>query len=238
MKLTLILPVWALLIADLSQAGVITIHDQTFTPGTWNVSILGGTNVTSASLTRLAGQGVTGDAQRTSISGSGSYTFDVQQFKTDRPFNPATEGSIQSINWEVWYRVASASQFAGWRLAARQGGATFVASTTYFEPVLFTSTWQRATGAIPVTAFARVTGSGSSQLDTSSTGLPIEFGYLLSRGVFAAGSTNYTASFYTLDITTLAIVPEPVTSFVVGLTTSCGLLVSRRRNKRLAQISP
>ncbi len=191
---------------SLASADIITIHDQSFTPGTWTASILGGTNVTSASISRLIGQGVTGNAQQTTINGSGSYTFDVQHFKLDRQFNTNVDGIMRSVSWEIWYKVENSSQFAGWRLAARQGGDTFIAGNTYFEPQLFSPFWQRATGSVMPTDFGRVTGSGNPTLDTSVGGQPIEFGYVLSRGVFLSGTTRYRASFLNLDITT---VPEP-----------------------------
>jgi hypothetical protein len=211
------------------SAGLVTIHDRTFTNGTWTASVLGGTNVTSVSLTRLLGQGVTDDALRTTINGSGSFTFDVQQFKTDRPFVTNTDGVIQSIGWEIWYKVENASQFASWRLAARQGGSTYVANSTYFEPQLFSANWQRGHGTIAPTAFSLVTGPGSPGLDTSASGAPIEFGYILSRGVFRSGSTPYRTSFFTLDIQTAAV-PEPNSLMLmgVGLAVAIGLRRGRR----------
>lgn len=201
-----------------ASAGVI-IHDQSFLSGTWSVSILGGTNVSSASLTRLAGGGVTGDAQRTNISGSGSYTFDVQQFKTDRDWTPILDGEITSLSWEFWFRVTGASDFAGFRLAARQGGSTYIANVTYLEPPIFSSNWQRAAGSILPDAFSKASGGGPATLEFLETSPSIQFGYMLSRGVFRAGATSPQVSFYDLNIESKPVVPEPSTTilFAVGL---------------------
>ena len=192
------------------------IHDESFLTGTWAVSVLGGTNVTGASLTRLAGAGVTGDAQRTTITGSGSYTFDVQQFKTDRVWTPILDGEITGLAWEVWYRVTGASEFAGFRLAAHQGNSTYLAGNTYFEPALFSSNWQRATGSVLPTDFGRASGTGPSTLDFSAGAPSIQFGYELSRGVFQAGNTNYQASFYTLTIDAKPT-PEPGSAMLLAI---------------------
>ncbi len=207
----------------------ITIHDESYTPGTWTASILGGTNVTSASITRLVGQGVTGNAQQTTINGTGSFTFDVQHFKLDRPFVTSVDGIMQNINWETWYKVENASQFASWRLAARQGGDTFIAGTTYFEPQSFSPFWQRATGTLVPADFGRVTGAGSPTLDTAVGSKPIEFGYVLSRGIFLTGTSQYRTSFLNLNITTTAV-PEPGTWLMIATVSS--FFVARRVRDR------
>ncbi|MBL8891180.1 MAG: PEP-CTERM sorting domain-containing protein [Planctomycetaceae bacterium] len=209
------------------SAGLVTIHDRTFSNGTWAASVLGGTNVSSVSLSRLIGQGVTGDALRTTINGSGAFTFDVQQFKQDRPFVTVDDGVIESIGWEIWYKVENSSQFASWRLAARQAGTTYVANSTYFEPQLFSANWQRRHGTIAPNAFSRVSGPGSVTLDTSVGGAPIEFGYILSRGVFLTGNTSYRASFFTLDIQTTAV-PEPSSLVFIGTTLAMAISIRRR----------
>ena len=212
-------------------ADVVTIHDESFTPGTWDVEVVGGSRVSGATLTQEVGAGVTGNAQRTTISGSGTYTFDVVQFKTDRLWESRIDGEMINIKWEAWYRVANASEFAGFQLAARQSDTIYRAPSTYFEPALFTSSWQKRPGGanrfVSPTEFVKFSGSGPSRLDLSRNGDPIEFGYMLSRGIFRSGATRYRTSFFDLQIETIPI-PEP-SSVLVALSLSA--LVGCRRHR-------
>jgi hypothetical protein len=198
----------------IAHGSLVTIHDQSFTPGTWDGRLIGGTNATGAALFQEPG-GVTGNAQRTQVTGSGSFTFDVEQYKNDADFDPAI-GSIDSIGYEMWCRVTGASEFASFQLAARQGGGTFRAPATFFEPPIFSTNWQRITGSVSPANFQRMTGSGLPTLDLSPSAPPIEFGYLLSRGVFQSGTTNYRASFFTVDVS-YTPVPEPGSAFLTGI---------------------
>ncbi len=212
----------AVLVATLGMrsalGGNFIFHDQTFAAGTWNATIVGGTRVSGASLTRVIGDGIPGDSLRTTIFGTGSFTFDVAVMNTSVAFDPGTEGAIGAINWEIWYKVPNAGSFAGLRLLAQQGDSLYVANNTYREPELFSPNWQRAHGAIQGSDFQILTGSGDPRLDFTPDADPIRFGYGLSRGVFSGG-VSHQATFFYLDMQTVAVPEVPSAAW-----TGAGLL--------------
>src|ERR1043166_6712197 len=85
-----------------TTADIVTIHDQTFLTSNWTLLNLGGSGVTSMSASRLVGAGVTGDARQITVNGTGSVNYRAENYKTDRPWNPAMDCMIQAISWELW----------------------------------------------------------------------------------------------------------------------------------------
>jgi hypothetical protein len=223
----LILVLVALTPANLARAAIVNITDTTFNTSNFASVVVGGSapSQTTVSLTRVPNGGITGDALTAAINGPGSFTFDVGLFKTDQTWNPAN-GLLTGIAYEYWYRAANASEFLGIRLALRQAGGVFAASSTYAEPPIYSSNWQRRTGSVDVpSAFARVSGPGPA-LDLSPSGAPIELGFLASRGDFASGTRYFKTSLWSFDLT---YTPIPAPSVLAPLALSIGILRRRAR---------
>jgi hypothetical protein len=213
-----------------ASAAVVTVLDTTFAPGTWQASILGGNSAgsTTVGLSTQTGAGITGNAQTVTINGPGLYSFNSGCFKGDYAWNPATDGLLTGIGWETWHKTTGPSEFAGWRLAVRQGSTTFVGNSSYFEPALFASQWQRRTGAVdPATAFSATWGP-SATLDLGPTGGLVHFGFVLTRGDLAAGTRFWRHSFFKLDLT-YEPVPAPGAIAVALLGLGAGGTCRRRR---------
>lgn len=211
-----------------SGSAATIIHDETFTPGTWSASVLGGTNITSAAAGVEVGTGVTGNALLTTMGHSGSFTFDVLERKVDRPWIPAVDGAIVSFDWEFWYRVPTSSAYHGMFLAASQGGSVYTGPRV--EPQLFVNQWQRAAGSLTPDAMLRRFGGGPLMLDFSPSAEPITFGMLLVREIFSTGAT-FRHSFFDVEIESVPVVAEPSRT-VLGLLAAAGSAVLRRRNAR------
>lgn len=218
------------LLGTCSAHGGVVLHDQTFATGTWEATVIGGTGVAGASVAREIGTGITGDALRTGIFGSGSFTFDVALLKNNVAYDPGTEGAISTINWELWYKVPNAGGFAGMRLIAQQGDSLYSANNTYREPELFSTFWQRAHGTIQGSDFQKLTGTSGPSLDFGADADPIFFGYALTRGSFGGGVTHR-ASFFTLDMQTVAV-PEIPSSAWVGTGLLIGAILRRAAHPR------
>ena len=213
------------------------IHDQTFTSGTWSTGIFGGTNVSSFSLVRQVGVGFGGtDAQINSVSGTGSYTFDVFSLKTNGAFTPSSLLTVTQVSWSARVQSSSIVNFASYRLAAQQGDSLYVANASYFETPVFNSSWQATGGSLPISAFSKFFGSGTATPDTSSSGAPIKFGYFLSKGIFQTPQTNFGVSVFDVTISTTSTnAPEPSTVMfiVLGAVSTALSKFQRERRSRL-----
>jgi MYXO-CTERM domain-containing protein len=220
----------ASLASTTASAAVVTVLDTAFAPGTWQASVLGGNAAgsTTVGLSTQTGAGVTGNAQTVTINGPGSFTFDCGVFKTNYAWNPATDGLLTGIDWETWHKTTGPSEFAGWRLAAKQGNTTFLANSTFFEPQLFSPNWQRRTGAVdPATAFNATWGPPAT-LNLGPSGSLITFGFVVTRGDLASGTRYWRHSFFKLDLTHEPV-PAPGAIAVALLGLGAGGTCRRRR---------
>ena len=87
----------------------------------------GGQNASSASASRSAGAGVTGDARITRISGATPMQYDVRHYYTGFNWTSATLGQMTDVSFELWYKYQNASSFSITRIIARQGPFEYVA---------------------------------------------------------------------------------------------------------------
>ena len=213
-----ILPLVPLLLRSL-VAQTYTIHDETFANGTWSSAIFGGTRVSAVSAFQSGG-GISGNALNLQVTGSGTFTYDVQALMKNVSFKPSTQGTIDSIKWQTWYKAQGNTVATGYRALAMQGGSLFIANNTYFEPYN-PSGWQYKNFNLSPANFTRLTGSGSSTLDISPGGADIFFGFLLSRGIFLSGTDNYAVSFFTVDVNYHPVLPV-VTSSPMNLAIDSG----------------
>lgn len=183
------------------------LHDETFAANAWRHRLVGGQNVTSVQVYQEIGTGVTGNAQRTTVTGSSPIQYDVRHYQTNLFWTPALDGEIVSIEWQLWYKVMGESTYGILEMAASQGGAEYIASGTYTEPVLFWSHWQMAAGAVPISAYTLSLGSGPQQLDFSPWAPPITFGYRSFTTVNLRYSRiDHRVSFFDLQINAI---PQP-----------------------------
>jgi hypothetical protein len=217
-----------------ARADLMIIHDQTFLNSNWDVIKGNGTNFASVAVSRIVNGGVTGDAQVTSAFrtfGASSFTYEVEHYKTDASFAPSSQGTITSIDWQLWYKFQGTSTYGALRLLARQGNGFYIANATYTEPQNASPFWQKASGTITPNAFSLFRGTGAGTLDFGSGAAPIQFGYMNSSSVFLpVPRVDYSASFFDLQITSTAV-PEPSCALLmlVGLL----LILSFRRRWRL-----
>lgn len=197
-----------------ANGGLVVIHDQTFTDGTWQASVQGGTNITGASVSRQVATGVTGDRLITTMSHNGKFTFEVFDEKLNRPWVPAVDGEILSIDWQVWYLAQDSNQSRGMYLAARQGNSIYVGPR--FQPQIFLPQWQKASnpnGPETPGSMLRRYGGGPLSMQFEVNSPPIYFGFLQIREGFLSGA-SFSNSFFDLQITSRPIVPE-LNSFVL-----------------------
>ena len=167
-----------------------------------------------------SGGGISGNALNLQVTGSGTFTYDVQALMKNVSFKPSTQGTIDSIKWQTWYKAQGNTVATGYRALAMQGGSLFIANNTYFEPYN-PSGWQYKNFNLSPANFTRLTGSGSSTLDISPGGADIFFGFLLSRGIFLSGTDNYAVSFFTVDVNYHPVLPV-VTSSPMNLAIDSG----------------
>ncbi len=166
-----------------------------------------GQNVTGVSVLQLIGAGVTGNAQMTVISGFSPIKYQVHHYKNDIVFDPATQGNIISLTWELWYKwPGSQSTYGILKMIAKQGNGEYVANPSYTEPASNSAFWQKASGALLPSDYVLFAGPGPSTLQFSPTAPPIHFGYMNFTTVDLFTSTvNHQVSFFDLQISTVPL---------------------------------
>lgn len=196
----------SLTFAAVSQAQVVTISDQNFFLDDWDLLLISGSGATSAEAFRIPGAGVTGAKRLIEVDGFGSITYRTESYKTDRPWIPAIDGAITSIDWSFWYRFdGRPSTFAATWITARQGDTLYQANSSFREPSDESPRWQQHRGVFSIGDFRRTRGSGPARLDFSPCAEPIEFGYANAAGVFIPAPASHCLSLYELRITTAPI---------------------------------
>lgn len=197
-----------------------------------------GSNFASASASRGIGTGVTGDTQvSTAIRAAGatSFTYEVYHFKTDTPFDPKLLGTLQTIQWELWYKVVpgpggsiAPSSYGELWIAAKQGDGIYLSGPSRRDPVNSVSNWQKSSGVVGANTFGLALGSGPPVLNVGPTAGRIYFGYLNSSGVFLpTPQVDYRVSFLDLKLTSEVIVAEPSSASLVLIASVVPYLIKR-----------
>ena len=214
-------------LAPTADAAVFTIFDNTFTLSNWTIDGLGGSNSGTASASVIGG--LSGNGREVRIGGSGSVTYQVENYKTNASFAPAL-GSATGFTMQIWQQVTGGnSTFQSTRFIASQG-ASFYSSSIRWEPPIFSGNWQKFEISVAPSDFTLMRGPGPATLDLSETAEPIRFGYMSFSPVFIPGPATPRNSFFNVDVT-YTPVPEPHAASLLMVSL---LWSSRRRINRPA----
>ena len=211
--------------APASDAAVFTIFDNTFSLSNWSLAGLGGSNAGTASASVIGG--LSGSGRQVTIGGSGSVTYQVENYKTNASFSPAL-GSATGLTMQIWQQVSGGNgTYQNTRFVASQG-SSFYASSDRWQPRNGNGSWEKFEISVAPSDFSLMRGSGPATLDLSETAGPIRFGYMSFSPVFISSPATPRNSFFNVDVTYTPI-PEASTASLLSI----AVVWSGRRRRNL-----
>lgn len=216
-------------IVDACAASTLSIYDVSYDVGAWTAKVYSGSaaSQTSVTLTRITSgseAGLHGNAQRSTVTGPGGFSFDIAHKKTDVSWDPNLRGPIESLIYRAEYNIASSG--IGFSILLFQGDSIYAPpNARFFEPPV-TGVWQTPSPAtFQISEFGLASGSGPA-LTFAPGAAPIFFGYGARRSVTNRGSTNFRSSAFEVTVTG---VPEPSTILSLQAAAAIGGLWKLRR---------
>jgi hypothetical protein len=232
-----------ILLAAPLVARAATISDDTFADADWSAVT---TPSSSPSSTFSASQQLLGgnpNAYRETVQVvlAGFQTISVAHVYLGASYDPATAGSIASIDFSLDVRFVSGSSGTSrvdYQLLIVQGGSRYNAVAATAQSLGpgngQSGAWQSFSfTGLTAQSFALLSGSGPATPDFSSTGAPIQFGFLTLNGTNTVDiETTSGIDNFTVDI-------HPVPEASVGLLLTVAALglawrVNARRERREA----
>ena len=212
-----------------ATAEAVTLSDATFANVDWGAFLVIDTSpnpgLTSFTAGQVATGGNGGPYREWDVNWTGPGGPNVGHILLTTSVDPQSLGGIADIAMTFEVNVFNAPFIGGtgYRALARQN-STFYVSTQNF--IATANSWTSNTFSA-VTFVKLGTGPGGSTLDTSATGLPIEFGYLSRVNPSTAVMLNNVSGVDNWAVTVTAV-PEPSTALLLasGLV---AMAVGRRR---------
>jgi hypothetical protein len=208
----------------------LTITDSTFSDADWSVVKVQDTTIPADAI-GLGQQSATGGftgAYRTGTHNwevnSGGVSISFAHLHAGAAWNPAGAGAVTSVSvsFDAICTSAPIVNAVGLGLVAMQNGEFYAGITTPSAAIIGQG-WTHFTGTFAQSDFVRM-GGGPNNLDFSSSGSPIQFGYYSANGGSGFNARN-NASFG-VDNFNLTVVPTPG---ALALAALGALAMTRRR---------
>lgn len=164
-------------IARASSFPSTTFYDENFFQNEW-MHVPAGNNSTNAT-GRIVPGGIGAAAQQTTVvegySLISQVTYRTYHFWTSAAYVAATNGPLQRLDWDVWYRTGLGGHVLN--LIAFQGDSTYMSPRAEVASAQ-DGIWQNHRVSVEAASFIKIAGNGPERIDSSTCGSPIIFGYV------------------------------------------------------------